>query len=304
MTRSLKKLGERVVWLRTAQLMINEEYRKGIFKVPIHLALGHEALAVALESVLSRNDRLILTHRNAAYNLARCQSLQAVRDEYLLKKSGLAGGKLGSVNLANPGRGIPDASRILGNSFPVGAGVALALQKKGKGIAISLGGDGSMEEGTFYETLTFAKAQKLPLIVLIENNKWSMATHISERRAPIDLTLFARALGVSYMHLSGNNVYTYVQALKKARAVAHKNGPVLVEAEVSTLGDWIKQEEKGPRLINYHSGPAPTVTFGGTIATIRRSPEDPLQVLEQKLGAVWLKKSVSKQYRTLLKELV
>ena len=302
MVLSLKKLGERVVWLRIAQLMINEEYRKDIFKVPIHLALGHEALAVALDSILSSDDRLVLTHRNAAYNLIRCRSLRAVRGEYMLKRSGLAGGKLGSMNLSNPARGIPYASSILGNSFPVGAGVALALQQKGRGIAVSLGGDGSMEEGTFYETITFAKAQKLPLIVLIENNEWSMATRISERRAPINLKLFAKAIGVSYVHLSGNNVYRYAQKLKKIHAAEYKNGPVLVEAGVSTLGDWVKQEEKGPRLINYHSGPAPTVNFDGSTAIVRRSSEDPLQVLEKKLSAVWLTKSVSKQYRSLLKE--
>lgn len=292
------------MWVRLAQLLVNEEYRKGAFKVPIHLALGHEALAVALDEVLAPEDRLVLTHRNIAYNLARTRALASVRDEYLLKKSGLAGGALGSMNLANPVRGIPYTSSILGNDFPVGAGIALALQQKGKGIAVALGGDGSLEEGAFYETLVFAKSQKLPLIILIENNEWSMATHITERRMPINLPLLAESLGVSCFGLRDNDMALYVKELQEVRVRALQEGPVLLEAAVHTLGDWIKQEEKGPRLINYHAGPAPEVHFDGVKAVIRESSEDPVFVLQEQFGKEWLSTTVRSQLQKINDETV
>ena len=60
---------EEIIWLRLAQLKINEYYTKNMFKVPIHLALGHECIAVAVNSILNHSDDLIFTHRNIHYNL-------------------------------------------------------------------------------------------------------------------------------------------------------------------------------------------------------------------------------------------
>jgi len=304
MTQFPDQLAERVVWNRIAQLLINEDYRNGLFKIPIHLALGHEALAVALDAAMLSEDRVVLTHRNIAYNLARAKDFTALRDEYLQKPGGLAQGKLGSMNLANRGKGIPYTSSILGNDFAVGAGVALALKQSGRGVAFALGGDGSLEEGIFYETLVFAKSQTLPLVVLIENNEWSMATHITERRQPIDLTSLAQAVGASYVALTGNNVEVYKKVLTDARALAQSKGPVLLEAAVHTLGDWVKQEEKGPRLINYHAGPAPEVTFDGIAATIVEDATDPLFVLKNEKGEAWLAEEITKSYTALAKEIV
>ena len=298
---NLESLGERMAWLRIAQLLINEEYRAGAFKVPIHLALGHEAIAIAVDAVMEEADRLLLTHRNIAYNLAREKRLQGVRDEYLLKKSGLAGGKLGSMNLANPRRGIPYTSSILGNNFAVATGVALALKQKGKGVAIVLGGDGSIEEGTFYESLVFAKSQNAPLLVLIENNEWSMSTHIDERRAPVHLRDFAKSIGIDFLKLSGNDVARYVEQLRIAKREAMR-GPLLIEVHVRTLGDYLKEELGSKRVVNYHSGPAQEVRFDGTEILIKRSVDDPLFMLEKKIGKEQFRKMVRAQHAKIEKE--
>lgn len=295
-------LATKVLYVRLAQLIINEDYRNGLFKIPIHLALGHEALAVALAAVLEAEDRLILTHRNIAYNLARSRSLRKIRDEYLLLPSGLAGGKLGSMNLAEPALGIPYASSILGNDFAVGTGVALALEQRGKGIAVALGGDGSIEEGAFYETLVLARSLSLPLMVIIENNEWSMATHVSERRKPINLARLVESIGIPYHALSGNDVDQYADILSRVRTEALE-GPVVVEVAVHTLGDWVKQEEGDSRLINYHAGPAPTIRFDGGEAVITRTADDPVFLIEEKLGPSPFKAVVADQFRLLQKEI-
>ena len=299
---AVRALVERVVWVRIAQLIVNERYREGAFKIPIHLALGHEALAVALNEALNPNDRLLLSHRNIAYNLARQRSLKPILDEYRLKKTGLAGGRLGSMNLANPRRGIPYASSILGNNFAVGCGVALALKQKGSGIAFVLGGDGSIEEGTFYESLVFAKSQEAPLVFLIEDNEWSMSTHVKERRAPIHLAQLAKSLGTPYMKLSGNEVESYVQSFKKAKLMA-REGPVLIEARVHTLGDWRKEELGSKRFINYHAGPAPKISFDGSTAIIKREIADPVFVMERKIGHEQMEKITRRERARIEQEL-
>ena len=74
---------------RFFQICINQEYKNKKFKIPIHLALGHEAIAVAVSQIMERDDSLILSHRNIAYNLARTKTLKPILDEYFLDKNGL-----------------------------------------------------------------------------------------------------------------------------------------------------------------------------------------------------------------------
>ena len=100
--------------VRISQMIINEGNKQIPFKCPVHLALGHEAIAVALAAVRKANDRFLLTHRNLHYNLALSSSLKKKIDEYRGSEAGEAGGKLGCMNLYNEEAGIVYTSSILG----------------------------------------------------------------------------------------------------------------------------------------------------------------------------------------------
>ena len=181
--------------VRLSQMLINEKYKQGKFKIPIHLSFGHEAIAVALSHTLVEGDKLLLSHRNMAYNLARTSRLRQVFDEYLLLDTGLAKGRLGSMNLMNIDDNIIYSSSILANNFSVAAGVAMAeTLKSNSSVTFVLGGDGSMEEGSFYESLVMIKSLGLSVVVIIENNEWSLGTHISERRINIDVEKMTSSL--------------------------------------------------------------------------------------------------------------
>ena len=150
------KIIKKIIWIRIAQIIINERYKKGDFVIPIHLAMGHESIAVAVNSVIKEFDSLFLTHRNIHYNLARMDTLKEELDEYYLKKTGLAKGKLGSMNLSNPDKNIIYSSSILGNNLAVGSGYALANKLKNQnGVVFIVTGDGAIEEGAFYESLLY-----------------------------------------------------------------------------------------------------------------------------------------------------
>ena len=90
-----------IIWLRLSQMYVNELYKDGKFKIPVHLALGHESIAVAVDHTMKEIDSLFLTHRNIHYNLARLKFVKEDIEEYLLKDSGLGGSFLGSMNLHN-----------------------------------------------------------------------------------------------------------------------------------------------------------------------------------------------------------
>ena len=273
------EIAKQIIRIRLSQMIINERYKKGDFKIPIHLALGHEAIAVAVDSMMLDNDQLVLSHRNIHYNLARVRSLKPEIDEYLLKKEGLAKGELGSMNLANEEKGIVYTSSILGNNLSVASGVALGKKVMDEdGIVIVVTGDGAIEEGSFYESLLFSKSNDLPLLVIIENNEWSLATKINERRCAINIKRFSEGLDIGYELFTSNDVYEYVEKLKGLRAFVLKNKtPFCLEVKLTTLGYWYQKTEEFPdgKFINYHAGSAPNVTLkNGPV--IEKNQNDPV----------------------------
>ena len=305
MDKQLNLLAENILRVRIGQMMVNENYKSKQFKIPIHLAFGHETIAVAINEIMNEQDKLILTHRNIAYNLARLGKLKPIMDEYFLKPTGLDGAKSGSMNLINPVNGLIYTSSILGNNFSVAVGVAMSQKiKHENGITIVLGGDGSLEEGSFHESILMFKSLNLSGLLIIENNEWSMATKISERRIHIDLEKFSSAYDVRYVKLNGNNPLTYVEELKKLKEISQKNNELIcVEVLVSTLGDWMMTNEQHPngKFINYHAGPAPTVDVKTCPALIRDNNSDPIFVLIDLLSLSELNK-ISDRIRNELRE--
>ena len=117
-----KRLAQEVLQLRYWQHLVNEALKKNTFTVPVHVAIGHEAIAVAINNVMNADDQLVLSHRNIEYNLARRGSLNPVVQEFLMSPDGAAKGKLGSMNLAQADSGVVYTSSILGNNLPVACG--------------------------------------------------------------------------------------------------------------------------------------------------------------------------------------
>ncbi|MDC1023393.1 thiamine pyrophosphate-dependent enzyme, partial [Alphaproteobacteria bacterium] len=252
------------------------------------------------------HDSLFLTHRNIHYNLARLGSLKEELNEYHLKKSGLAKGKLGSMNLSNPDKNIIYSSSILGNNLAVGSGFALANKLKNhNGVVFIVTGDGAIEEGAFYESLLFLKSNKLPSVIIVENNEWSLGTKIAERRANIDLNLFAKSFDIDYQILQKNDPFDYIDKLNKIRACSiASNSPLLVEVKLTTLGYWFLKNKDFPKgkFINYHAGPAPELNITG-YPLIKENDEDPLYVLTKYIEMDKLIQLSSKQHKKLLKDI-
>lgn len=230
-----RQLALHVLQNRYWQHIVNEHLKKNAFPVPVHKAIGHEAVAVAVSSMMWPDDVLALSHRNIAYNLARAGALQPVIDEYKRLPTGLGSGHLGSMNLSNPERGLPYTSSILGNNVSVATGMALGLKMKNiSAIAAVVTGDGAMEEGPFYESLVLARSQKLRVIFIVENNNYSMSSTIPERRCPIAVDKMAGAYDIPYFSLSGNNIFEYAAKLADVRKqVIETETPAVVEAFVT-----------------------------------------------------------------------
>ena len=272
------KLAIDILRLRYWHHVVNDALKNKAFTIPVHLGFGHEAIAGAVNGMMRDDDQLVLTHRNITYNLARAGSLKTVYDEYKLEPTAIGGGKLGSMNLANPDRGIVYTSSILGNNMAVACGLALAKQVNASaGMVIVLTGDGAMEEGQFYESLVFAKSQKLKLLFIVENNDMAMSSSIEQRRCPIALEQMSAAVDIPFRHLQGNDIFEYLGALESIRKlIVDGSMPVCVEAQLAS--------------INQHAGPTPgwptdpkKISMDNGLI-VEETSFDPVYVLQQRIG--------------------
>ena len=224
-----------ILRLRYRQHIINEFLKQRRFKIPIHLAFGHEAVAVALSSITKSDDSVCVTHRNIAYNLARQPTLQPVIDLYDLAVS-KDQADMGSMNLALSGNGVIYASSILGNNLAVAAGIALNRKLGNRdGVSFAITGDGAIEEGIFWEVLLHARSHNLPLVLMIEDNDFSLASTIAERRCQIDLRLVCKAVGLDFQQVDGANYVEMERVLRSARITASAGQPVCISARVKTF---------------------------------------------------------------------
>lgn len=258
--------------------VLNEAMKERQFKVPIHLAFGHEAAAVAMDQVMGPTDRLCLSHRNVAYNLARSKSLDAVLRHYRLSAPSIEGAQMGSMNLATEGTGIAYSSSILGNNLAVAAGIAMRRSLVFKsGVVFALTGDGAMEEGVFWETLIFSKSHQLPMVIVIENNNFSMSSTITQRRCSINVSRLCAAVGVEYFGAAGAVLEKVEDVLRAARECAVERSPACVELSLSTFCQ--------------HAGPTPGWPSDPLDISIERglmlddTPNDPLHHIRNTLGA-------------------
>lgn len=250
------ELSKKVLENRRIQIFLAREINNGAYKIPVHLALGHESIATAVAAASETGDLFAFTHRNLHFHIALGADFESIDYEYKLHKDGLSGGLLGSMNMTNSLKGNVYTSNILANNLAVANGLALSLVvKKENSVVWAVTGDGAIEEGTFYESLIIAAAIDLPIIFIVENNQWSLGSKIEDRRKQIDLKNIGEGLGINHFSFKGNSVNDYHNKLVEIRNLSiKKKHPIIVEFEVTTLGGYQIEEESGKRYINYHAG--------------------------------------------------
>ena len=221
-------------------------------KYPIHLALGHEIISASAAFIKQNGDNFILSHRNMHFNLSLSDenSCEKIINESLVSKDSINKGNYGCMTMRNKSAGIIYTSSILANNISVGLGISSTNAKDS--VTWIQTGDGAIEEGAFYESLVFAKARNLPIIIMIENNNWSLGSSIKERRKNINFLLLAKSIGLSYSLINKpKSIYQVCNTLRKARNSALFN-PQIVEIKLVTEG---AKQSKHRAYTSYHHGP-------------------------------------------------
>src|SRR5215472_1284765 len=172
-------------------------YRQGKVVGGLYRSLGQEATSVGSAYALERGDVVGPLIRNLGSVLVRGARPRDVFAQYMARADSPTGGKEGILHFGRPEQGLVSPISMLGTLVPVMAGIALAGRMRKKAIvAMTYIGDGGTSTGPFHEGLNFAGAQRLPLVVVAENNGWSYSTPFRKQTAASCLADRAAAYGV------------------------------------------------------------------------------------------------------------
>jgi pyruvate dehydrogenase E1 component alpha subunit len=218
--------------IRRFEQMALKHYNQGKIGGFLHLYIGQEAIAAGTVSLMGDDDHCITAYRDHGHALAVGMNMNECMAELFGKATGCSKGKGGSMHFFAPDKNYWGGHGIVAGQTPLGLGLAYGLKYKGlKGAALCFLGDGAVNQGCFYESLNMASLFELPVIYVIENNKYSMGTSL-ERSSVFDKCLAQRAeaFGVDWVQANGEDLYEVRAITQQAIERAHeKSKPTVIE---------------------------------------------------------------------------
>lgn len=212
-------------------------YRQGKVAGGVYSSLGQEAISVGAAYALQPQDVIGPMIRNVGAMLVRGYRPRDVFLQYLARQDGPTGGREANTHFGDLARGVIAPISMLGELVPVLAGVALAAKlRKEERVALTFVGDGATSTGQFHEGLNFAAVQKLPLIVIVENNGWAYSTPVEKQMAIRNIAERARGYGIPATIVDGNDVLKVYAATHVAADRARRGeGPTFMEAKTMRM---------------------------------------------------------------------
>lgn len=224
----------------------------------IHLCNGQEAIPVGAHGALRETDYVSATYRGHGWALARGIDMVGLFAEIMGRDSALCGGRAASPYLSDASRRFLGENSIVGAGVPVAAGAALSAQRLGTDdVSVVSIGDGAMNQGNVHEALNLAAVLNLPLVLVVENNKYSEMSRIDDMVRIKHLAERADGYGIPGVTVDGNDVGTVRQAMTEAVARARAgDGPSIVEAMTE-------------RLVGHYSGDVQHYRPAGEVAAAK-----------------------------------
>jgi acetoin:2,6-dichlorophenolindophenol oxidoreductase subunit alpha len=219
-----------MIFIRGFEDLVQSPFLAGEIYGTTHLYSGQEAIGTGVASLLEDRDRVAATYRGHGHALALGVDPQKLLDELLGRRTGINGGRAGSMNVNSPDDRLIGSFGIVGGSIAAGTGAALALKRTTGGVAVAYFGDGAMNQGYVFECLNFCQVLKLPLLLVCENNGYGEYTPFRTVTAG-EIRARAEMMDVPAETVDGMSVWTVREAAARAlRHVRDGNGPAFVEA--------------------------------------------------------------------------
>jgi pyruvate dehydrogenase E1 component alpha subunit len=206
-------------------------YTQGKISGFLHLYIGQEAIATGTKACMRDGDRVVQTYRDHGFALALGCDAKACMAELFGKAPGLVGGVGGSMHFFDREKGMWGGYAIIGNHIPLAAGHAFASKYTGDGkVTLCFLGDGAVGIGPTHEGMTLAALWDLPVVFVVENNRYSMGTPLKRTLPTDDITDRAAGYGMPSDRFEVTDPFQVQQrigaAVERARA---GGGPTLIE---------------------------------------------------------------------------
>ena len=230
-TQRLIRFYREMLLIRRFEEKAGQLYGMGLIAGFCHLYIGQEAVVVGLQEIAGASDSVITSYRDHGHMLACGIDPKAVMAELTGRAGGLSKGKGGAMHMFSKEKRFYGGHGIVAAQAPLGTGLAFAHKYRNDGgVCFVYLGDGAMNQGQVYESFNMAALWKLPVIYVIENNKYGMGTSVERHSASKELCHRGEAYGIPGAAVDGMDVQAVCVAGEKAVAyVRAGNGPHILE---------------------------------------------------------------------------
>lgn len=227
----LKLYYREMLVIRRFEEKAGQLYGMGLIGGFCHLYIGQEAVVVGMQAASEPQDTVITSYRDHGHMLACGMDPKGVMAELTGRRGGYSKGKGGSMHMFSREKNFFGGHGIVGAQVPLGTGLAFAHKYKGDGgVCMAYFGDGAINQGQVYESFNMAAIWNLPVIYVIENNKYGMGTSIERTSKTPDLHTRGLAHGIEGVPVDGMDVIAVKEAAAKAMKHCREGkGPMILE---------------------------------------------------------------------------
>ena len=198
-----------------------------------HLYIGQEAVVVGMQMVLRDGDQVVTGYRDHGHMLACGMDAKGVMAELTGRRGGYSKGKGGSMHMFSVEKKFYGGHGIVGAQASLGTGLAFANRYRGNDhVSITYFGDGAANQGQVYESFNMAELWKLPVVYVIENNRYAMGTSVSRASAQQDFSKRGTSFNIPGQQVDGMDVRAVKAAGEEAVAWCRGGkGPFILEMQ-------------------------------------------------------------------------
>ena len=230
-TDDLLKRYRDMLLIRRFEERAGQLYGMGLIRGYFHVYIGQEAVVTGITNCQNPQDTVVTAYRDHGHMLACGMDPKGVMSELTGRIDGYSRGKGGSMHMFSKEKNFYGGHGIVGAGTSIGTGLAFAHHyREDGGVAVSYMGDGAANQGQVAECYNMAALWKLPVLYVIENNKYAMGTS-QARHAAGDLYKRGEGFGIPGEQVDGQNIFAVEEAAQRAfKHIREGNGPYILEA--------------------------------------------------------------------------
>jgi len=220
--------------IRRFEEKAGQMYGMGLIGGFCHLYIGQEAVVVGMQmAIRTGEDQTITGYRDHGHMLVAGMDANGVMAELTGRRGGYSRGKGGSMHMFSIEKQFFGGHGIVGGQVSLGTGLAFANRyRKNDNVSLTYFGDGAANQGQVYESFNMAQLWKLPVVYIIENNRYAMGTSVSRSTAQTDFSRRGLSFGIPGEKVDGMDVRAVKAAGDKAVAWCRAGkGPYILEME-------------------------------------------------------------------------